>query len=99
MDAGEEGGGFDTQEFGGPACAVDFPIGVLKGRFDIPFFSQAYVIVGQDHTGIVSIFIDGPPKSFHGISKVFCLGGFPTWGGRLPPGPMGGRSYHLVVLV
>lgn len=29
FDSGEEGGGFDAQEFGGPAGAVDFPVGAL----------------------------------------------------------------------
>ena len=29
FDAGEEGGGFDTEEFGGPACTVNLPVGLL----------------------------------------------------------------------
>ena len=29
FDAGEEGSGFETQEFGGPSCAIDFPVGLL----------------------------------------------------------------------
>ena len=29
FDAGEEGGGFETEEFGGSAGAVDFPISLL----------------------------------------------------------------------
>ena len=29
FDAGEEGGGLEAEEFGGPAGAIDFPVGVL----------------------------------------------------------------------
>ena len=29
FDAGEEGGGFEAEEFGGSAGAVDFPVGLL----------------------------------------------------------------------
>ena len=29
FDAGEERGGFEAEEFGGPACAIDFPVGGL----------------------------------------------------------------------
>jgi hypothetical protein len=29
FDAGEEGGGLEAEEFGGPTCAIDFPVGGL----------------------------------------------------------------------
>ena len=37
FDVGEEGGGFEAQEFGGPAGSVNFPAGLVQGSFDIAF--------------------------------------------------------------
>lgn len=51
FDSGEERGGSDAEEFCCPACALDFPVGVLQGSFDIRFFAQVYILFGQVITG------------------------------------------------
>ncbi len=58
FDAGEEGGGFEAEEFGSPTCSVDFPVGLFEGRFDIGFFTQAHVFFGENLVGVVLIFFD-----------------------------------------
>jgi hypothetical protein len=42
FDAGEECGGFETEEFRRPAGAVDFAVDGLQSIFNIGFFAEAH---------------------------------------------------------
>ena len=59
FEAGEGGGGFNSQEFRSPGGAVDFPACFVQRGFDVRLFPQANVIFGQNLTGIAAVFLDG----------------------------------------
>ena len=50
FDAGEKSGGFMAEEFRRAARVVDLPFGAFQRSFEVRFFAEAHVFVGQDFT-------------------------------------------------
>lgn len=89
--------GFDVEKSGCPKGAVGFPVNSSQNDFDVRFLLKAHVFRSIFRWGCLHFF-DGGLMSFPIISKLSCLSSFRTAEGRLPLGPRGGRSCHLVAM-